>query len=150
MKPFRKGQTVVHLSHGLGIITGIEAREFSPNNVEKFYIITIEDNGAHKKVFVPFKNAETRLRPIMDKSAAVNVLAYIALGETTINAHSTWSRRYRDYMERLHTGQARQIAEVYVALRNTVDLSFGERKLLDLAKQLLVKEFEAVGIALPE
>mgnify|MGYP003347593829 FL=1 len=46
-------------------------------------------------------------------------------------------------MEKIHTGQVHEIAEVLRALfllKHDKDLSFGERKLLDQAKTLLVKE----------
>lgn len=46
-------------------------------------------------------------------------------------------------MEKIHTGQVHEIAEVLRALfilKHGKDLSFGERKLLDQAKTLLVKE----------
>ena len=55
----------------------------------------------------------------------------------------TWNRRYRDYMEKIKTGS---IFEVAIVLRDlfllSVDkeLSYGERKMMDTAKNLLVKE----------
>ena len=55
----------------------------------------------------------------------------------------TWNRRYRGFMEKLKTGSLFEVAEVYrdlSRLKNTKTLSFGERKMLDNAKQLIVKE----------
>src|SRR5687767_9151073 len=55
----------------------------------------------------------------------------------------TWNRRYREYMEKIKTGSVFEIAEVLrnlFLLRHSKDLSFGERKMLDQAKHLLVKE----------
>jgi CarD family transcriptional regulator len=55
----------------------------------------------------------------------------------------TWNRRYREYMEKIKTGSVFEIAEVLrdlCVLRMTKDLSFGERKMLDTARGLLVKE----------
>ena len=57
--------------------------------------------------------------------------------------NQTWNRRYREYMEKIRTGSVFEIAEVLrnlFLLRHSKDLSFGERKMLDQAKHLLVKE----------
>ena len=56
---------------------------------------------------------------------------------------TTWNRRYRDYMEKIKTGSIYEISEVLrdlFLLRHSKDLSFGERKMLDQAKALIVKE----------
>ena len=55
----------------------------------------------------------------------------------------TWNRRYREYMEKIKTGSVFEIAEVLrdlSLLKFDKDLSFGERKMLDTAKSLLIKE----------
>src|SRR5688500_13300435 len=55
----------------------------------------------------------------------------------------TWNRRHRGFMEKIKTGSLFDVAEVYrdlYRLKNTKVLSFGERKMLDTAKQLIVKE----------
>ena len=151
---YKVGQSVVHLSYGIGTVKSIERREFSPNKVSEFYILEIIDNGTPKKVFVPIEGAEARLRPVMNKKTALSVLKYIELGKDTSDIdHQTWNRRYRDYMELVHSGDAMQIAKVYVALqalRADKELSFGERKLLEQARELLTKELDAVGLSLPK
>ena len=56
---------------------------------------------------------------------------------------ATWNRRYREYMEKIKTGSVFEIAEVLrdlYLLKFDKDLSFGERKMLDTARSLLVKE----------
>ncbi len=60
--------------------------------------------------------------------------------------HQTWNRRYRDYMERIQTGEALEVGIVLASLlrlQADKDLSFGERKLLDYTKTLLSKELAA-------
>ena len=55
----------------------------------------------------------------------------------------TWNRRYREYMEKIKTGSVFEIAEVLrdlYLLKFDKDLSFGERKMLDTARNLLIKE----------
>ena len=55
----------------------------------------------------------------------------------------TWNRRYREYMERIKTGSVYEVATVLrdlFLLKVGKDLSFGERRMMDIAKTLLVKE----------
>ena len=55
----------------------------------------------------------------------------------------TWNRRYRGFMEKIKTGSLYEVAEVFrdlYRLKNTKTLSFGERRMLDTAKGLIVKE----------
>ena len=56
---------------------------------------------------------------------------------------TTWNRRYREYMEKIKTGSVFEIAQVLrdlYLLKSDKDLSFGERKMLDTARSLLIKE----------
>jgi CarD family transcriptional regulator len=143
MQRFKVGDNAVHLSHGVGIVKGIEEREFSPGKKQSFYILEIQDNGAPKKVFVPIDSSAQRLRPIIQQNEVEEVYKILRRKDEEEVDHQTWNRRYREYMEKIHTGQVQQIAEVLRALfllKHDKDLSFGERKLLDQAKTLLVKE----------
>jgi CarD family transcriptional regulator len=57
--------------------------------------------------------------------------------------NQTWNRRYREYMDKIKTGSVFEVAEVYrdlLMLKLEKELSFGERKMLDTARNLLVKE----------
>jgi len=143
MHQFKVGDNAVYLSHGVGIVKGIEERECTPGKKHRFYILEIQDNGAPKKVFVPIETSGQRLRPIIKQKEVEEVYKILRKRDDTPVDHQTWNRRYRDYMEKIHTGQVQEIAEVLRALfllKHDKDLSFGERKLLDQAKTLLVKE----------
>lgn len=140
---FKQGTTVVHKTHGVGVIDKIEERDFS-GKMSKFYIVTIQDQGCPKKVFVPVECAKDRIRPVLTSFDPV----FSALHEHRKAGidHQTWNRRYREYMERIQTGEAIEVATVLGslhALKNAKDLSFGERKLFDHAKDLLCKELSA-------
>ena len=56
---------------------------------------------------------------------------------------TTWNRRYRKYLEKIKSGAIEDVAEVmrdlYI-LRTEKPLSFGERKMLETARHLLVQE----------
>ena len=94
-------------------------------------------------IMVPTDNvASVGLREIISTKDVKTV--YDILKERNVKIdQTTWNRRYREYMEKIKTGSIFEIAEVLrnlFLLRHSKDLSFGERKMLDQAKHLLVKE----------
>jgi CarD family transcriptional regulator len=147
MYTFKVGDPVVHLSHGVGHVKGIEEREFSAGRKQRFYILEIQDNGAPKKVFVPIESSAQRLRPVINKTQAAAVYTELARKADAGVARKTWNMRYREYMEKIHTGEILAAVEVLrdlVVLKQVADLSFGERKLLDQALDLIAKELAIV------
>lgn len=144
------GDKVVHRSHGMGTVKGIEEREFTAGVKNTFYILEILDRGYPKKVFVPVDSAAIRLRALMDLTTLGHV--YRILSGTAPVPEQTWNRRYREYMEKVHSGEPLAVAEVVRdlrALRDVQDLSFGERSLFEQAERLLRDEVEAIGEVLP-
>ncbi len=137
---FRLGDLAVYPAHGVGVIESIEDKEISGSS-QKFYIMRILDNDMI--IMIPTQNARNvGLRGIID-GHAVNQIYKILETRQRVIEHQTWNRRYRDYMDKIKTGSLFQVAEVLrdlTILKNDKDLSFGERKLLDTAKNLLVKE----------
>ena len=56
---------------------------------------------------------------------------------------TTWNRRFREYMEKIKSGDILKLAAVMrdlSRLKIDKDLSFGERKMLDTVSDLLVTE----------
>jgi CarD family transcriptional regulator len=66
------------------------------------------------------------------------------LKERTIGFDTqTWNRRYRGFMDKIKTGSIYDVAEVLrdlYRLKANKQLSFGERRMLDTARTLIVKE----------
>ncbi len=137
---FKIGDKAVHPSHGLGEITAIETREFAGTS-GLYYILRILDNGM--KVMVPTGAvAQAGLRSVMSAREADSVLATMRAREVAVDLQP-WSRRFRAYTEMIKSGSPHEVAKVLRdmhRLRFDKDLSFGERRLLDQAKSLLVKE----------
>lgn len=138
--PFQVGDVAVYPAHGVGEIKSIESREIS-GTTHTFYVLQILDNGM--KIMVPTKNVHAvGLRELIGEEEGEAV--YMILKERDITFdNQTWNRRYREYMDKIKTGSIYEIAEVLrdlMLLSSDKDLSFGERKLLDNAKSLLVKE----------
>ncbi|MEJ5377962.1 MAG: CarD family transcriptional regulator [bacterium] len=137
---FKVGDLAVYPAHGVGVIESIEQREISGNQ-QKFYVIRILDNGM--TIMIPTQNVESvGLRSVIDPEEVPKV--YEILQERDLQPGlQSWNRRYREYAEKIKTGSVYEIAEVLrdlVLLKYDKTLSFGERKMLDLARSLLVKE----------
>jgi CarD family transcriptional regulator len=145
---YKIGTKVVHRSHGIGSVVGIENRQFGERSTGEYLVLEILDGTVNKKVFVASENASERLRPIMDRFTAVKV-KNILNGTTKVpdTDGTTWNRRYREYMEVMHSGDALGIATVVSQLRtlkSDKDLSFGERKLLEQGERLIETELGLV------
>jgi|SRR5580704_6851559 CarD family transcriptional regulator len=137
---FVVGDKAVHPSHGVGEVTGIEEREIGGTRA-KFYILRILDNGM--KVMVPTSAAtQVGLRYVMSDKEATNILSTMRAREVAVDVQP-WSRRFRVYTEMIKSGSPIEIAKVLRdmnRLKFDKELSFGERRLLDQAKSLLLKE----------
>jgi len=137
---FRIGDKAVYPAHGVAEVVAIEQREISGNK-QKFYILKILDTGM--KIMVPTTNVSAvGLREIISESEVDDVYTILKERDVKID-NQTWNRRYREYMDKIKTGSVYEIAEVLrdlSLLKFQKELSFGERKMLDTAKSLLVKE----------
>ena len=150
--PHKVGSMVVHQSHGMGKLIGVEEREFSPGKKQTFGIMSIHDQGAPKKIFV---SDPAKLRATMTPKEAEKVRAHLQSGKHSGIQGETWNRRYREAMEKLHTGDIHDAADVHnqlQELKTQKDLSFGESKMLDQAHQILhsqIKHATGKGIEGP-
>lgn len=137
---FQRGDLAVYPAHGVGVIESIEDKEISGSS-QKFYIMRILENDMI--IMIPTQNARSvGLRGIIDAQAVSRIYEILTSRQRVVE-HQTWNRRYRDYMEKIKTGSLFQVAEVLrdlTLLKLDKELSFGERKMLDTAKSLLVKE----------
>ena len=137
---FKIGDLAVYPAHGVGIIEDVESKEISGCR-QDFYIMRILDNDM--KIMIPTQNVDSvGLREIIGRSDVVKLYAILKKRDVTID-NQTWNRRYREYMEKIKTGSVFEVAEVYrdlLILKLEKELSFGERKMLDIARSLLVKE----------
>ncbi len=139
-KLFSVGDKAVYPAHGVGVIERIENKEIS-GTLFSFYVIRILDSDM--TIMVPTANADSvGLRQLIGPEKVNKVFKVFEKQDVVIDT-TTWNRRYREYMEKIKTGSVFEIAEVmrdlYI-LKKTKTLSFGERKMLDTARTLLVKE----------
>jgi CarD family transcriptional regulator len=92
---------------------------------------------------VPVNNASNvGLRPPISETEIKEI--FEILRERTIAFdNQTWNRRYRGFMDKIKTGSIYDVAEVLrdlYRLKTDKQLSFGERRMLDTARGLIVKE----------
>jgi len=99
---------------------------------------------------VPLDKAEqVGLRRVADKDEIQEVLAILRDKEIHID-RQTWNRRYRGFMEKIKSGSLFEVAEVFrdlYRLKGMKPLSFGERRMLDTARGLIVQELSVAQAA---
>lgn len=137
---FKVGDNAVYPAHGVGVIKRIEEKVISGKK-KSFYVLQVIENGM--TIMVPTDNTSSvGLRALVSENEVDDVYSILRDKNTKID-RTTWNRRYREYMEKIKTGSVKEIAEVLrnlYLLKNSKDLSFGEKKMFETAKNLLVKE----------
>jgi CarD family transcriptional regulator len=145
---FKVGDKIVYPGHGVGEIEGIRTTVLSGQE-HHIYNIKILDSGM--KVMVPVSQASAvGLRKIIDKKAIDEVFSILKDRDFKIDTQ-TWNRRFREYSQKIKTGSVFEIAVVLrdlSVLSADKELSFGEKKMLDMAETLLVSEI-AIAKARP-
>ncbi len=137
---FSEGDMAVYPAHGVGVIKAVETKTVGGID-QSFYILEILDNSM--RIMIPTDSSNNvGLRAIVSKDEVGDILDILS-DRTVELGTQTWNRRYRDYMEKIKTGSVHEVAVVLrdlFLLSVDKDLSYGERKMLDTAKSLLVKE----------
>ena len=137
---FTEGDMAVYPAHGVGLIKSIEMQSIAGID-QAFYVMKILDNDM--TIMIPTATSENvGLRAIISKDEVKKVIDILKERDIKISSQ-TWNRRYRDYMEKIKTGSVYEVASVLrdlFLLKVDKDLSYGERKMMDTAKGLLIKE----------
>lgn len=137
---FEVDDMLVYPGHGVGRVTAVKAKSIAGTE-QRFLEILIVESGM--KIMVPVVQAESvGIRRVVDKKAVDKV--YNILKDRNFKIDSqTWNRRFREYSQKIKTGSVYEIAEVLrdlSVLSIDKELSFGEKKMLDMAQNLLVSE----------
>jgi len=140
MVEFKIGDKAVYPAQGVAKVVGIDTKEINAT-VISFYVLKVLDS--EMQILVPKEKADqVGLRPVATDEEVDEVFDILREQDVHIDKQ-TWNRRYRGFMEKIKTGSLFDVAEVYrdlYRLKSSKVLSFGERKMLDNAKQLIVKE----------
>jgi CarD family transcriptional regulator len=143
---FRVGNKVVYPAHGVALIEAIEDKTVSGCR-QSFYILRILGNDS--TIMIPIHNAQrVGLRDVIGPSEIPLVMEILRRKEVEISPN--WNRRFKDNSERIKSGSLYEMALVLrklVVLQRERHLSFGEKKMLENVRQLIVTEIaHAAGI----
>ena len=136
---FRKGDTVVHPEHGASVIQELREKEFLG---EKRTYLVLRVAYGDLTLLIPVDSTEqVGLRQVVSKNEVKKVLKVLTEDESSMAAN--WSRRFKNNMEKLHSGDPYQVAEVLrnLAIREREKgLSAGEKRMILKARQILISE----------
>jgi CarD family transcriptional regulator len=136
---FDVGDKVVYPHHGAAVIEKREKRE-AFGSVREYLVLKVAFDDL--TVSVPADNTdEVGLREVINDEEVDEVFAVLRKKEARMPTN--WSRRFKNHVEKLKSGDVYQVAEVVrnLSLRdNDKGLSAGEKRMLQKARQILVSE----------
>jgi len=136
---YRIGDRIAHPLHGAGEIERIEVKKIN-GALREYYVVKMPVGDMI--VMIPKETSDTiGVRPIIDAEEADHIIE--SIGGMEVNMTTNWSRRYRENMVRIKSGNLMEVAAVIkgLVIRETdKGLSTGERKMLHSAKQILISE----------
>jgi CarD family transcriptional regulator len=143
---FDVGDKVVYPHHGAAVVERRELKEAF--GVQKEYLVLRLAYG-DLTLMVPSDNTdEVGLREVINDEEVEEVFA--VLRKKDVRMPTNWSRRYKNHVEKLKSGDIYQVAEVVRNLSNRdkdKGLSAGEKRMLNRARQILVSELTfAIGV----
>lgn len=133
------GEKIVYPMHGAGEVVGIEENEVG--GVKQSYYILSLPMGNLRLMLPVDKVEEIGIREIIDKAKVAEVVE--VLEGRTERSVGSWNRRFHATLARLKSGD---ILEVAAVARNISrqslkrKISSGERRLMELARQILISE----------
>ncbi len=137
---FAVGDKAVVPALGVGIVKEIVDLDME-GAVYQVYVIKIHDNGL--TYMVPVNNTGANgIREVIPLDAVEKVYEVLRDRKTPADKQ-TWNRRYREYMNKIKTGDPLEVAAVLrdlARLQSEKTLPFGERKMYDQAHSLIVQE----------
>jgi len=141
---FKVGKQAVYPAHGVVNVKSVESKVIC-GTTKVFYILQVIDSDV--TVMVPTDNAEAvGLRPVINKKEINRIYKILKNKDKNagqLNGRQSWNKRYREYSDKLKSGDIFEVANVLKdinLLQKDKDLSFGEKRIMDSARTLLIKE----------
>jgi CarD family transcriptional regulator len=143
---FRKGDKVIYPHHGAAVIEDLTEREFLGEK-KKYFVLRLAYGDL--TLMVPVDNTdEVGLREVINDEEVEEVFAVLRKKEARMPTN--WSRRFKNHVEKLKSGDIYQVAEVVrnLSIRDKdKGLSAGEKRMLTKARQILISELTfAIGV----
>jgi CarD family transcriptional regulator len=144
---FEVGDKVVYPHHGAAVIERREKKE-AFGAIREYLVLRLAYGDL--TLMVPADNTdEIGLREIINDEEVEEVFAVLRKKEARMPTN--WSRRYKNHVEKLKSGDVYQVAEVVrnLSIRDKDKaLSAGEKRMLGRARQILVSELTfAIGVS---
>lgn len=145
----KRGARVVYPAHGVGIIEKVEKMKTSETSASTpFYTIRIDESGM--TIRVPASRAQQiGIRSVIKEGDVRKVLRLLAVKDKVANGMN-WHKRQKSYIDRIKSGSVFELAEILrelTIIQAKKELSFGEQRMYDNVRQLMVMEIaEAKGI----
>ena len=143
---FDVGDKVVYPHHGAAIIERKEKKTVFGETQE--YLVLRLAYGDLTLMVPCDKCDEVGIREVINDEEVEEVFAVLRKKEARMPTN--WSRRYKNHVEKLKSGDIYQVAEVVrnLSIRDKdKGLSAGEKRMLSKAKQILVSELTfAIGV----
>lgn len=143
------GDKVVYPMHGAGEITGIEVDEVG-GVVNSYYVLRLP--VGNMKLMLPVNEAsKVGLRKLITPAQLDEVIDVLIADTEQIQG--SWNKRFQANLERLKSGNILDAAAVARNLsrqNSKKKISSGERRLLDLSRQILITELIYVSGKTPE
>ena len=143
------GDIVFYPMHGAGIIDGIENTEVA--GIEKSYYILKLPIGNLKLMLPIDRIDQLGLRDVIDKTKLEEVET--VLRSKPEHAQGSWNKRFQAILDRMKSGDILDVAAVASNLSmqyRSRKISSGEKRLMDLSRQILISELVYVCEKSPE
>jgi len=145
---FSLKEKVVYPGHGVAEVTRILEKKIG---VKKSSFFELKFLNKDMTILIPVENAESvGIRPLSSSQSIHDLFIILSqpapfrnLDAPTVN----WSKRNKEYLGKLRTGDLKEICTIYRELRHISarkELSFGERNLLQKTEVLLAEEISIV------
>ena len=144
---FKISDFLVYPGHGIGKITNCVSKELTGKQVNFLTIVILH---SQMKVMVPTDHLESMgIRKLSSKDDIFAILDDMKEVQF-IDRGTSWNVVYRELMENIKSGEFYKICRTYkqlLVLKTQRELSFGEKKLWDVCKMLLIDEISmALGL----
>jgi len=144
---FDVGDKVVYPHHGAAVIESKETME-AFGETHEYLVLKLAYGDLTLRV-PTHKCDEVGLREVINDEEVEEVFAVLRKKEARMPTN--WSRRYKNHVEKLKSGDIYQVAEVVrnLSIRDKdKGLSAGEKRMLSKARQILVSELTfAIGVS---
>ena len=140
---FNVGQKVIYPNHGIGTIEQIVQKKIGSNSLP-FYTLRLA--ATNSPVLVPVANAsEVGLRTPISIGECEMLIKN--LSDDFSSPTHDWKDRFKDFSEKMRTGDIFEVADVLknlTFLSHLKPLSFREQRMLERARYLVISELAAV------